>query len=120
MSQMAKNFLPLSPKDFHILFALAAEPLHGYAIVNEIERRTDGRIRVEPANLYRRIHQFVEQRLLEEVAPPADQAGIDKRRRYYRTTSLGMEVLKAETALMRNVLAEAATIGLVLGPGGTE
>ena len=45
--------LPLRPVDFHILLVLTDGELHGYGIVKEIEARSEGRIRLEPGNLYR-------------------------------------------------------------------
>jgi DNA-binding PadR family transcriptional regulator len=39
-------------KGFHILVALAAKPLHGYAIRQEVEARTEGQVRLWPTTLY--------------------------------------------------------------------
>lgn len=104
-------FLPLSVKDFYILFTLAGAPLHGYAIVQEVEDRTDGMIRLEPANLYRRIHRFVAEGLLEESPTPPDEEP-DGRRRYYRLTELGRSVLESEVARWSSLVTEAGRVGL--------
>lgn len=105
------RFVPLSVKDFHILYAFSDGPAHGYAVVKAVEERTDGLVRLEPANLYRRIHGFVEDGLLQETdAPPGEDE--DRRRRYYALSGLGREVLAHEVARWRSLVAEAARRGL--------
>ena len=44
--------LPLSPAVFHILLALAEEDRHGYAIMRDVETRTDDVVRIGPGMLY--------------------------------------------------------------------
>lgn len=105
------EFLPLSVKDFHLMFSLSDEPLHGYAIVKSVEDRTDGVVRLEPANLYRRIHGFVQSGLLQEATRPEGD-DTDSRRRYYRLTPLGRRVLQAEVARWAELVSEAGRRGL--------
>lgn len=99
--------LPLKPVEVHLLLALAEEDRHGYGIVKEIESRSEGRIRLEPGNLYRHVRKLVE---AGWVAPaerrPVDDADPGRRRRYYRITPEGRQVLAAEATRMRR-LAEA-------------
>ncbi len=98
--------LPLKPIDFHILLVLTEGDLHGYGIVKEIETRSDGRIRLEPGNLYRYIRRLVD----EELVAPADrraQSGDSERRRYYTVTPMGREVLTAEVTRMRTLVLAA-------------
>jgi len=101
------RFLPLKPQDYFILFALVEGECHGYRMVQEIARLTDGRIRMEAGNLYRSIRRLSKEGLVGESdrrpAPDAD----DERRRYYRITALGREVFAAETSRMRAVVASA-------------
>jgi len=101
------SFLPLKPQDYFILFVLVEAECHGYRMVQEIARLTDGRIRMEAGNLYRSIRRLSRQGLVDESdrrpAPDAD----DERRRYYRITDLGRQVFAAETARMRAVVVSA-------------
>ena len=103
---------PLKPLEVHVLLALAEGDRHGYGIVKEIEARSEGRIRLEPGNLYRHIRRLVD---AGWVAPAARKnVGDDdspRRRRYYRITPLGRRVLAAEAARMRR-LAAAVEEGL--------
>ena len=105
-SRDVEHHLPLKPVDFHILLVLTDGDLHGYGIVKEIEVRTQSQIRLEPGNLYRYIRRLVDEEL---VRPAARREVADaERRRYYRVTSFGREVLAAEALRMRSLVAEAA------------
>ena len=101
------TFLPLTPAIAHILLALADQDRHGYAIMQEIERITNGSVRMGPGTLYGTIKRMIAARLLEEAderpAPDMD----DERRRYYRATALGRRVLEAETARMAALVGAA-------------
>jgi DNA-binding PadR family transcriptional regulator len=87
--------LPLPTAAFHILLALSADDLHGYGIIQDVEARTRGGLRLSPGTLYRTIQRLLEQGLIEEPRKPAGPAG-DPRRRYYRITALGSAVVRAE------------------------
>lgn len=91
------SLLPLSPAVFHILLALADDDRHGYAIMQDIEDRTDGVVRVGPGMLYGSIKWLLADGLIEG-SPRRPRAGEDERRRYYRLTTAGRDVLKAEAA----------------------
>lgn len=111
-----EELLPLKHVDLQILLVLADRDLHGYGLVKAIDARTDGRFRLEPGNLYRYIRRLEE---LELVAPAerrrADDAGYE-RRRYYRITRFGRQVLAAEAARLK-ALVEAMEARDAL-PGG--
>lgn len=101
------DFLPLTPAIAHILLALADEERHGYAIMQEIERLTDGRTRMGPGTLYGTIKRLLSAGLIEEAAERPDATLDDERRRYYRITRLGTQVLEAESARMATLLGAA-------------
>lgn len=107
-------FLPLPPATFHILIALAREDRHGYAVIQDIEQRTGGELRLSPGTLYRSIQRMLEQGLIRETrdrpAPELD----DERRRYYRITPLGEAVAGAEAQRMSQLVKMARAQGLVL------
>ena len=105
--QSPKSFLPLKPTDYQILFGLLGRDLHGYAIVKAIEDRTDGMVRLEPSNLYRRVRKLVADGLIEESDERPVAELDDERRRYYSLTRLGRAVLAAEAHRMRALVSEA-------------
>ena len=89
--------LPLSPAVFHILLALAEEDRHGYAIMRDIDDRTDGVVRVGPGMLYGSIKWLLKDGFIEETSPRG-RTSADERRRIYRLTASGRTLLKAEAS----------------------
>jgi len=98
------KFLPLKPQWFHVLLSLAGEEQHGYGIMQEVLQRTGGKVRLWPATLYGSIKRLIEAELIEESderpAPELD----DARRRYYRLTTLGSQVLDAECERLQELV----------------
>jgi DNA-binding PadR family transcriptional regulator len=107
------SLLPLPAATFHILMAVADEDRHGYAIIQEIEARTGGELRLSAGTLYRSIQRMIEQDLIVEVherpAPEFD----DERRRYYRITTFGEAVARAEARRLQTLVRLARASGFV-------
>jgi len=105
-------FLPLPLAAFHILLAVGEEARHGYAIIQNVEARTNGSLRLSPGTLYRSIQRMLDDGLIEEMrdrpAPELD----DERRRYYRITALGGAVARAETQRLTDLVGFARAAGL--------
>ncbi len=91
---------------FHILLALDEEERHGYGIIKEVEQRTEGRIRLEPSPLYRRLKRLLDAGIVEESTKRPAPEFDDERRRYYRLTEAGRRMLAAEA---RRVVALAGS-----------
>jgi DNA-binding PadR family transcriptional regulator len=108
----ADALLPLPPATFHILLALVDQERHGYAIIQDVEARTGGELRLSAGTLYRSIARMVEQGLIAEVArrPPARLD--DERRRYYRVTPFGTAVARAEMRRLTQLVRLARARGL--------
>jgi len=105
MDNEIHNSRPLSPAFLHILLSLAGEDLHGYAIMQEVVRQSEGRYKLGPGTLYDNLQRLIQRRWVEELGHrPADD---DPRRRYYRLSSLGRGVLSAETARLADLVREA-------------
>jgi len=109
LHESADALLPLKPQDYHILLLLLEGECHGYRMVKEIERQTQGRLRLEAGNLYRSIRRLMKIGLIDETdrrpAPESD----DERRRYYCITDLGRRVFTAETKRLSALLTIAET-----------
>jgi len=88
--------LPLKPALFQILLALEGGERHGYGIIKEVERSTDGQIRLEPSPLYRRLKRMLDSGIVEEADKRPVPELDDERRRYYRLTDYGRALLAAE------------------------
>ena len=109
--ELIEQLLPLPPTTFHILLALFEEERHGYAIIQDVEERTGGELRLSAGTLYRAIARLVEQGLISEVTKRR-AAGDDPRRRYYRLTPFGVEVARAETRRLSQLVRMARAKGL--------
>jgi DNA-binding PadR family transcriptional regulator len=105
--------LPLSPQVFHILLALADGERHGYGLILDVERETEGAIRLGPGTLYGALKRLVEAEWVEETERRPDPALDDERRRYYRLTPAGRRILGADAARLANAVARARRAGLL-------
>lgn len=107
-------YLPLTPAMFQVLVALADGEKHGYAVIKEVARRTDGKVRLRAGTLYTVIRRFVDDGLIQESSERPDPALDDERRRYYRLTERGRAVAVAEARRMADTLAQArAKLGAI-------
>ncbi len=101
------RFLPLTPVVLEIALSLAAGERHGYEIMQEVERRTDGAIVLHPGTLYRALGRLLDQGLIEELDERPAAEGDDERRRYYRLTKLGQAVARAEVERLASQVTAA-------------
>src|SRR3569623_3417859 len=97
------SFLPLSPATLHILLALAGEKLHGYAIMQEIARQSEGRYKPGPGILYDNLQRLTKQGIVVSAGEDPEAP----RRRYYRLTAHGRRVLSTEIARLERVVRVA-------------
>ena len=102
-----EELLPLQAAVFHILVALADRERHGYGIMQDIDARTDGKMRLSPGTLYGSIKRMLEQGLIQECDQRPDPELDDERRRYYRITSFGLSVAGAETERLSKLIGQA-------------
>ena len=116
----AEDLIPLNPRDYLILFSLAAGERHGYGIVKDVEHDSGGRVSLDPANLYRAIKRMLATGLVEDAGDQATSDGEDERRRYYRITALGLEVVSLEAARLAALTAAARERDLLPGRDGSR
>lgn len=106
-----RSLLPLTPIAFQVLLALSDRPRHGYGIIQEIDDRTDGLIRLRTGTLYVLLHRLAAEDLVETSRAPKG-AGEPARtpgspRRYYTLTAFGRAVLAAEARRLEAVVRDA-------------
>ena len=104
MREEVSPFLPLSPATLHILLSLASEEMHGYAIMQEVQRQSEGKYKLGPGTLYDNLQKLMDRGLVEELGRRPEED--DPRRRYYKLSSLGRRVLIAEIARLEDVVRE--------------
>jgi DNA-binding PadR family transcriptional regulator len=117
-----QRFLPLTMAAFHILLALAGGEMHGYGIMQEVNERSEGAVRLGPGTLYRSIQRLLADGLIEETAERPDPEIDDERRRYYRLTTLGVHVAQKEAQRLAALVRVAQSRRLLPGmpPLGVE
>ena len=89
---------PMREPTFLVLTALASEPQHGYAVLEDIAQLTDGRVRLRAGTLYAALDRLRTEGLIEVDREEVVQSRL---RRYYRLTAAGERSLAAETARLR-------------------
>jgi DNA-binding PadR family transcriptional regulator len=99
-----QKLIPLTPAVFHVLLALSVGPMHGYAIMLETTRLSEGSFRMGPATLYSTIQRLVTLRLIDEAPGDSEE---DSRRRYYELTGSGRQLLEAEVQRMNAAVRKA-------------
>lgn len=110
MKQPAKDpesFLPLSSAFFHILLALTEGERHGYGIMQETARSSDGKVKLGPGTLYRSLRRMLTDGLIEESDERPVPELDDERRHYYRLTPFGLRVARAEAQRMATLVRVA-------------
>lgn len=102
-----QNLLPLTPPVFHILLALADDERHGYGIMLDVARQTNDSLQLGPGTLYGCLKRMLAAGMVEESAARPDPALDDERRRYYRMTPLGQQVVRAEAQRLSEAVTAA-------------
>jgi DNA-binding PadR family transcriptional regulator len=105
-----QEFLPLREPTFFILLSLAQGKKHGYAILKDVERLSNGKIVLSNGTLYGALTRLLDQALIERLAsdePP--DAG--RPRKAYQLSQAGQAVLQAEISRLENMLRRARQPG---------
>ena len=111
--------LPLTSAVLNILLSLANDERHGYGIMQEVEQRTNGKVKLGPGTLYRSIKQMLSGGLIEESEERPDPELDDQRRRYYRLTNFGQRVVIAELERLESIVGSGRQKGLLPVPPRT-
>jgi DNA-binding PadR family transcriptional regulator len=82
------KYLPLTESTYYILLALA-EPLHGYGVMQKVEHLSEGTVKIGPGTLYGAFQALEKEDLIVKI-------GEEERRKIYKLTGKGLEVLKLQ------------------------
>ena len=118
-SPQPESFLPLTSANFEIMLSLWDGDLHGYGIMQVVREATEGKTLLLPGTLYKMLTRLQELELVEESGRRPDPGLDDERRRYYRLTSLGRRVLKAEAQRLAGRVQAACEKRLIRYPERT-
>ncbi|SRR5690625_514172 len=104
MSKQNELQPPLTETIFYILLALT-KPLHGYGIIQEVEKLTNGRIQLGPGTLYGAIKSLLSKEVIELVHEDKQL-----RRKDYELTSKGWVLLEKELERLEELLQNGKAI----------
>ncbi len=114
-SRGSRSDRALNHSEFHILLALADGERHGYGIMQEVEKRSAGSVRLGPGTLYGAIKRMLADGLIEESADRPSLEEDDQRRRcYYRLTKHGRVTATAEAQRLAALVRVAQDKRLVV------
>ncbi len=107
--------LPMTPAVYQILLSLADEERHGYGIMQEVDERTAAEVRLGPGTLYRSIKRMRKAGLIEASGDPLTAGEDEDRRRFYRITPAGRDVLANEARRLARLVEQAQTKNVIDG-----
>lgn len=114
-AQEIDRHLPLKPHLFHILLALSEGVRHGSGIMRSILDQTEGKLRLWPATLYGSLEELLARGWIEELTGPDDHPpGESRKKRFFRITHQGSQILVAEASRLQ-ALAHTALARVELG-----
>jgi DNA-binding PadR family transcriptional regulator len=97
---------PLAPRDLLILSVLAVGVQHGYGIIKAVEERSDAKVALDPANLYRVLRRMRRDGWIREVHSGEG----DERRRTYDVTARGESILRGEVERLERLLSHVRPV----------
>lgn len=98
---MEKN-IPLTETLFYILLSVR-KPNHGYGIIQEVERLTEGRVTMGPGTLYGAIQTMTAKGWVRIYSEETDS----RRKKEYIITDLGREIFAQEKERLKELLRNA-------------
>ncbi|MCM3629628.1 PadR family transcriptional regulator [Paenibacillus glycanilyticus] len=93
--------LPLTEAFYYILIVLYEEPSHGYGIMQDTEKMSNGRVKIGAGTLYTALNTLLNKGLIDHYPVPE---GTDSRRKMYAITETGEQVLEAEVTRLEELL----------------
>ncbi len=104
-TDISKN-LPLTEPTFYIMLCLTPRPQHGYAIMQETEYLSDGRVKLSTSTLYGALKRLLDQGWIERIDEP-ETSNNGRLRKAYTLSYLGKRILDAEMKRMESLIATA-------------
>jgi DNA-binding PadR family transcriptional regulator len=90
---------PLSEPVLLILLSLASQPRHGYAILQDTEHMSNGRVRLSTGTLYGALRRLLEDAWIERY----DDDDSSRGKQAYRLTTLGRRNLQMEIDRLKQI-----------------
>jgi DNA-binding PadR family transcriptional regulator len=107
METAADKTPPLSSATLHILLALAGGNLHGYGIIQEVARNSDGHYRLGPGTLYDNLKKLMDAGWVADAPSQKRKSAKEDDRRFFTLTKKGRDALATEVDRLQSVISEA-------------
>ena len=107
------NDRPLKLAQHMILLILAEDPTYGVELLERLDTRSRGAIRLNAGSLYRVIAQLVDEGLIESVRSAARAGDVGAPRKMYGVTAGGRDLLRAEAVRQAEMLEMARSLDLL-------
>lgn len=98
---------PLTESYYYILLCLYPKPMHGYGIMQEAARLSEGNVRIGSGTMYGAVNNMLKKGWIIETF--SDEPN-DSRKRLYQLTEEGKEILQAEIKRLRYLVHSADEI----------
>ena len=95
-----EQFKNLTEPMYYILLALS-EPQYGYGIMQEVERRTEGRVKIGAGTLYNLLARFEEEKFIVQLSE-------EDRRKTYALTDEGIKILTEEYQRLKQLVSDGS------------
>ncbi len=102
-SHIKKVYVPMTETGFYILLCLQKEN-HGYGIVQKVKEMTEGEITITPGTMYGSLSKMEKDGLIKFIRE-------EEKRRVYKITDLGSEVLSLELKRIQRLYKNATQEG---------
>jgi DNA-binding PadR family transcriptional regulator len=93
---------PLDPAQFFVLLALSDQPMHGYAIVNQIRVDSHSNVYVQDWAIYPLLYRMADKGLIEVLRTERGMGGKQATRTIYRLTERGRKLLRSQGHIWKN------------------
>ena len=97
-TNVAKAQLPLTETVFYIMLTFQ-QPTYGYLAIQSIEELSQGKVRIAAGTMYGALENLLKQKMIEQVPSSLE------RRKMYKTTAYGNQVLTLEVERMKHCLS---------------
>lgn len=94
-AHIKKVYVPMTETGFYILLCLREE-MHGYGIVQKVEALTKGAVKISPGTMYGSLSKMEKDGIIRFVRE-------EDKRKIYRITDLGMQVLNLEMTRIKRL-----------------
>lgn len=106
---MAREQLKTLTEQMYYILLTLSEPQHGYGIMQEVDRRTEGRVKIGAGTLYNLLSRFEEENIIVQLSE-------ENRRKVYTLTDKGLNILKDEYQRLKQLVSDGS--GLLEGRVG--